>query len=155
MYGVFFVFIMSIGIKWLIDALSDSIHKNERIVICMSIGIVFCLLNWYGLSADYRNNYRGSADFLMAQNDIYSPKTLCMVAGNSNINSGFEYYLSHNGKRDSINHCSFSDSAFLDYDTVYVIYHHSSFDVNIFLQNGYVEENSNDNLAMKKYIRNN
>ncbi len=153
--SVFFVFIMSIGIKWLIDALSDSIHKNERIVICMSIGIVFCLLNWYGLSADYRNNYRGSADFLMAQNDIYSPKTLCMVAGNSNINSGFEYYLSHNGKRDSINHCSFSDSAFLDYDTVYVIYHHSSFDVNIFLQNGYVEENSNDNLAMKKYIRNN
>ena len=155
---VFFTFIIALALDWIIACITE--HSNGELralnsIICTVFIIVsFCLMGWRNVPVDYRDDYKGSADYLMSQNDIYNSSTLCMVTAIKYVDSGFEYYLSHKGKRDSINHCSLNYSTFLDYDTVYVVYHHSNFDENKIIEQGYIEEYSNDSLAIKKYVRN-
>lgn len=110
--------------------------------------------------ANIINDYKGAAEYLMLENEIYSSSTLCYVSSNPNVNAGFEYYLTQKGKRDPINHISnlltFSEDDFANYDTIYVISYKNRFNgASLLLQNGYIEEynNNNNKLNVRKWIK--
>ena len=66
----------------------------------------------------------------MSQGDIYNRSTICwMYGGNQYINAGFEYYLTQKGKRDAITHKeTLSAEDLTEYETIYCVYYHESFD---------------------------
>lgn len=156
------VFFTAVAIDTAIEVLSQKaqgIGKKTSIACTLSCILILCTINWSGLPTVYSHkveDFRGSAEYLMSQSDIYSPSTICLVYGNQYHNAGFDYYLTHNGKRDPIYHKSVWDEMpdnVFEYETIYCIYHHRSFDSKPFIENGYVEVESNASLALKKYVK--
>lgn len=140
----------------------NSLANNSAVVLTSFVVCSFCIVNWCKMpyEANIINDYKGAAEYLMLENEIYSSSTLCYVSSNPNVNAGFEYYLTQKGKRDPINHISnlltFSEDDFANYDTIYVISYKNRFNgASLLLQNGYIEEynNNNNKLNVRKWIK--
>ncbi len=154
---VFFTFIIGFAVDklvgFLINASSLDKRRYESCALTAAIIVSFCTISWFNLKGhDNNEKYNLTAETLLSQNDIYNDSTICLIYGNYNVNIGFEYYLSHKGKRDSINHSDWS-ADFKEYQTIYVVYHHGNIDVNKYVQNGYKEVYSNDALRIKKFVK--
>lgn len=155
-------FFIAIAINAIIEAFSKIMlpHSKGTVTCTLSCILILCVLNWNMLPNVYaydREDFRGSAEYLMSQNDIYTSSTICLVYGNEYHNAGFDYYLTQKGKRDPINHVSawseIPDNLF-EYKTIYCIYHHRSQpDPTRFLERGYIEAESIKSLALKKYVK--
>ncbi|MCM1054528.1 MAG: hypothetical protein NC394_03300 [Bacteroides sp.] len=152
---VFFEIFIAVAIDTLIQLLNEnqSFIKNfASMALTLSACVYMCVMSWNNQSADTRDNYNAISDYLMGQNDIYSPTTVTVVRGNTNINSGFEYYLSHKGERDSINHIDMYTD-FTSYDTVYVAYPGYPYDEATYTDKGYKKVDLNTSLDICKYVR--
>lgn len=162
---IFILYLISLGLDVIINFVCR-LYEKRKIEIGIVVFLLFsiCVFNWSKIGpweiypAGDRtsvHDFKSAADYLMAQNDIYCDSTLCIVEGNIYHDSGFEYYLTHKGKKDSINHYSIFDDAsnFFDYDTIYVMYARGGYNENFILQNGYVEENSSTAVAVKRYVK--
>lgn len=155
----FCLFFMSIGIENIVENLSINFSGSKNIGLItwtVSCVLILCIFSWHTVSpTNIYENHKGTAEYLMAQDDIYNSSTLCfVVGGNVFVNDGFEYYFTQKGKRDSINHSAYLSASDLTvYKTIYCVYHHASFNPTQFLENGYVEVYSNDSLALRKYVK--
>lgn len=169
---VFFILFIGIAIDMIIEVAhmratgrgkeGDTGHKSRLIfkyegVVSLTLTLAFvissCVITWQNQQADIRDNYKGAAENLMSQNDIYCDSTVCLVCGTVDVNNGFEYYLTKNGKRDSINHQCF-DSDFISFDTVYVVYlHYKKIDDAKFIDAGYEKVSEDTSLKIKKFVR--
>lgn len=158
-YFVSIVVFFEIFIGIAIDTLIQLVNKNQSAVknltsmaLTLSVCVYMCIISWNSQSVDTRDGYHAIADYLMGQNDIYSPSTVTIVHGDTNINSGFEYYLSHKSERDSINHIDrYTD--FTQYDTIYVVYPGYPYDEATYTDNGYKKVELNTSLLVCKYVR--
>ena len=135
-----------------LNIISLSGAGNMSIVCTIALAISVCIITWYSQPPNTSNNYRGTAEYLMSQNDIYLPSTVCIVNGNYHVNIGFEYYLSKKGNRDSINH----QNDLIDvssFDIVYVVYHHVDNVDEYYFQNGYRLVSNDTTAKVKKYVK--
>lgn len=165
--AVFFEFLIGTAIDTLIEWIFEpkqtySNIKYNSAIITFSLILLLCIINWSKMpyEVNIKNDYKGAAEYLMAENDIYCPSTLCYVANNPYVNIGFEYYLTQKGKKDSINHISnmrdFSNEDFLPYQTIYVVSYKNRFNcAGLLEENGYTEEynNNNKSLNVRKWVR--
>lgn len=153
---VFFEIFIGIAIDTLIRLLTENrksiINSFASTTLTLSMCAFMCITSWNSQTADTRDNYKEISDYLIGQNDIYSPSTVCIVRGDPDINTGFEYYLSHKGERDSINHIDmYSD--FIQYDTIYVVYPGYPYAETTYTDNGYKKIDLKTSLSICKYIR--
>lgn len=155
-------FFIATAIDTIFEAfLGRTMAKKRETAICMlSCVLISCMFAWTALPTVYAHggeDYRGSAEYLMSQNDIYSPSTICLLYGNKYCNAGFDYYLTQKEKRDPIIHVSneeIQNKKLCEYETIYCVYHHRNQPNSAFFsENGYVEEYSNERLKLKKYVK--
>lgn len=162
---VFFNFLIAIALDKLIEVITLSCPMDKSInssAFTMLIVIYFCITNWNMMPCEshIENDYRAASNYLMAQNEIYLPSTLCYVTNDPHVNIGFDYYLTQGGKRDSINHISnlpkFKETELSEYKTIYVVSYRNRSTVGDLLQkNGYVEDynNGSETLNVRKWVR--
>lgn len=157
------IFFIATAIYEIIRILTEGVEAEKRRwqVGVLSCVLILCIFSWSStLPGDYAHggqDYRGAAEYLMSQNDIYSPSSICLVSQNKYFDAGLDYYLTQKGKRDPIYHVSTSvgkpDNLY-EYKTIYyVYYHYEKPDATPFLKNGYVEEYNNKNMALIKYVK--
>lgn len=166
---VFVIFTAGLAVDAVISFAINVYHGEKRMaeVICtVSLVVSCCCIGWYRFPYDSHNeNYKEAANYLMSQSDIYSSTTLCVVYDNFHamegdaalvVNNGFEYYLSHNGKYDSINHVDRTADR-SGYNVIYAVYIHC-YDSLIeeedekYSQVGYDVYSVKDSIKVKKYI---
>lgn len=163
----FFLFIIGISIEMIVDVFlgvcsSRDQEKYISISVVAAIVISLCTINWSKLPYEINivNDYKGVAEYLLSENEIYDSSTLCYVTGNPDVNNGFEYYLTQKGKRDSIHHVSdmlsYTAEDFLPYNTIYVVsYRNKSNGTELLVKNNYLEvyNNNDKKLNVKKWIK--
>lgn len=154
---VFFVLTIGNAIDVIIESASKNIKFKDQGIVSLAITFAFtissCTISWLNQQADTRDNYKETAENLMVQNDIYLDSTICIVYGTEDVNNGFEYYLTHNGKRDPIKHEALGYN-FTLYDTVYVVHwHYGSIDETQYTDAGYKKVSENISLRIKKFVR--
>ncbi|MBD5103577.1 MAG: hypothetical protein HDT47_01805, partial [Ruminococcaceae bacterium] len=166
---VFFILIIGIAINMIIDILpiyvgeeketsngSHLVFKYEEVVsltLTFAFAISSCVIAWQNQQADTRDNYKDTAENLMSQNDIYCDSTICIVYGTNDVDNGFEYYLTKNGKRDSINHHVYGFD-YTEYDTIYVVYHHyKNVGESEYINAGYEKVSENTSLKIVKFVK--
>lgn len=86
-------------------------------------------------------------------------KTLTIVDANAETNLGLEYYLSHKGKKDSINHIgiwTFSAET-ANYDVIYLTDlrngYRSNSQLNAYLDEYFVQSSYNNEAHVYRYVR--
>lgn len=165
---VFLEFVIATAVDYLIDIFSECMNLCERkelnsITLTMAFVISICCIHWYGMpytKAHLDNDYKGAAEYIMSENDVYKPTTLCYVTGDPFVNIGFEYYLTHKGERDSINHIGNLMALTVEdlnkYEIVYgVSYRDRQNAYDFMINNGFVEvyNNGSKSLSVRKWIR--
>lgn len=170
----YFIFFMAFGIDVIIEILSklgclflnkkadSKIFKLFSPICTLTVVIILCTFNWQKLpyEANIVNDYKGAAEYIMSDNKAYCQTTICYVSGNPSVNVGFEYYLTHKGKRDSINHVSnlreFTSEEFAKYDTVFCVsYRCKANGAWELKKNGFIQVYNNEvhSLNVSKWVR--
>ncbi len=165
----FFLLIIGLSVEMTISFIlklcsCNELQKYISASLVAIIVICLCTISWNKLpyEINIENDYKGAANYLLSENEIYDPSTLCYVSGNPYVNIGFEYYLSQNGEKDSINHVSnllhYKAKDFTPYNVIYVvIYKNRSSGTDLKVQdlltrNNYVEVYNNNHNNDKKLI---
>ena len=166
---VFILYLLSRGLD-IIGSIISEVYKskvNIRRFTALTICIL-CIFSWPQIepwdiypAADRTRNtdYKGTSEYLMGCNDIYDKKTLTIVDANAETNLGLEYYLSHKGKKDSINHIgiwTFSAET-ANYDVIYLTDlrngYRSNSQLNAYLDEYFVQSSYNNEAHVYRYVR--
>ncbi|MCM1054529.1 MAG: hypothetical protein NC394_03305 [Bacteroides sp.] len=158
----FFILIIGIAIDMIIDVVAEgkdvaSTNFNAvSLTVAFAFAISQCAICWLDQQVYSPENYKDTAEYLMTQNDIYSDSTVVIVYGANFVNDGFEYYLTQNGRRQSINHQE-NEADFSEFDIIYVCYQHydrlyNQFD-EAYADEGYVKVSENTSVKIIKYAK--
>lgn len=161
----FFIFLIALAMDTILSLLisrKDNENSKYSFVFTVAIVMCFCIIGWCKMPYEINivNDYKGAAEYIMSENEIYSSNTLCYITGNPDVNKGFEYYLTHKGERDSINHIGnlleYTSADLESYNTIYVVSYKNRFNGATLLRNNGFEEvfNNNDTrLNVRKWER--
>lgn len=161
----FFIFFIALALDTILSILianKDNERTKYSFVFTTAIVMFFCVIGWCKMPYEINivNDYKGAAEYIMSENEIYSSNTLCYVTGNPDVNKGFEYYLTYKGEREPINHISNLLEYTIDdleaYDTIYVVSYKNRFNgASLLLDNGFEEvfNNNDKRLNVRKWER--
>lgn len=163
-------FVMCYGIDKIIDYIVAIARKKtiEQVLVISSVCLM-CLYNWPQVSSwdkwerSYRTantDFKSSIEYVMNQSDAYDKETLyIMDIHNAYGGIGIEYYITHKGERDDINHCSIVDipKNFDDYSIIYISYVYKgnryNRELNEIIDSEFELVSDDETAKVKKYIR--
>ncbi len=160
----FFIFFIALALDAILSLLiaKKDYEKKYSFVFTAAIVMFFCINGWCKMPYEINiiNDYKGAAEYIMSENEIYSSNTLCYISSNPYVNEGFEYYLTHKGERASINHIGnlleYTADDLESYDTIYVVSYKNRFNAaSLLLDNGFEEvfNNNDKRLNVRKWER--
>lgn len=162
-------FIMCYGCDSIIAAVGKLLNskKAEQSLLVFAL-CTMCIYNctqfsaWDKYPAAYRSknqDFRSSIENVMAQNDCYNSSTILITDYNKAVDIGLQYYTTHKGTRDDINHVSILgiDDEVLSYNTIYISYvwgrDRQNEQLNSILDSEFKLVSDNTTAKVKKYVK--
>ncbi len=159
--------------KFLIKIINKSIENKQIVktvkkVICVLLPVLFLVLNFQQISADYvkpvKTDYKGAANTIYSHADAYKDDSLVvMVCQGYVVDGWYDYYMTMQGKRDGLNYVSIdnlptpkeADEFFEKYNTIYMCYlqDYGSSVVNEQLESNYELIDDNTSTCVRVYKR--
>ncbi len=130
--SIFLIIITAIALDTILGFFENTI-ENTHVKKSGTIFVIvlLCIFNWSQVgpteiypAVDHTTvkKFKQTADYLLSQNDIYCDSTLYMADMNTDILTGYQYYLTNGGKRDAINAVNKTPRDLSQYNVIYSSY---------------------------------